>query len=179
MFIAKALRKSGFALFALGVAFVPSLASAQPYTGGINVQGTKGALCSITVHDDAVTLNLDTSTSGVGTQIGTITQNCNKLAGYTLTVSSQNCETATDGAKMMSGGAEIQPYTVSFVNPGPANVTGLLATACTGAPVVTGRDVTNAKVDNEVSTVHASYTAIGSLSSGSYTDVLTITMAVK
>ena len=181
----KTVRALSVAALAFGALFIPSLAQAQQ-TGNINVHGSIGLSCTITVTDDNVNLNLAVSTAGLGTKIGSILQNCNKLAGYDLTVSSANCTTGTPGAKMI-GAAPVNPenlpYSVSFFNPttgsSTANVTGLLGGACTGPLIIEGRTVTNAKINNETSNVYASYTANGSLSADSYSDVLTITMTVN
>jgi hypothetical protein len=95
-------------------------------------------------------------------------------------VTSANC-TAGQGARMndtVSG--EFVAYVVDFDNPatgGSSDVAGLLgAGACSGQ---IGRDVTNWKPRDEVTTVAGRYTGDSLLSAGTYSDSLTITMTVK
>ena len=74
-------------------------------------------------------------------------------------------------------------YSVEFNNPttggSQAVVTGLLATACSGASAVVGRDVTNSRIFNELSRIYINYSGDSGLAADSYTDTLTITMVVK
>ena len=138
------------------------------------------ANCSINVTPDNNAQNLVLiSTPAQPVVVGTITQNCNKKAGYTLTVASANC---TSGARLVdpSPGGEFLAYSVQFTNPLTGNstspVTGLLASAC-GNP--TGRDVSGAKIKDELSTVYVAYTGDPNLAAGTYQDTLTLTMNVR
>ena len=171
---------------ALAVGLFSSVVNAADIrTGNITVRGIKGDHCVITVTDDFVTLDLEVSTPPGGTKIGSVLQSCNKQAGYTLTLSSANCETGADGGKMASvvtTPTEYMPYSITFA-PGAgathATVANLLGAGCTGDVNVLARDVTNERVDGQTSNVLAVFTANAALASDTYTDVLTITMTVK
>ena len=146
----------------------------------IILRGTVAANCSINVTPDNNAQNLVlTSTPAQPVVVGTVTQSCNKKAGYTLTVASANC---SSGAKLIdpSPGGENLPYSVQFTNPTTGNstspVTGLLASACDN-PV--GRDVSNAKINSELSTVYVAYTGNPNLAAGTYQDTLTLSMNVR
>ncbi len=148
----------------------------------IQLTGTVPAACTIVVTADprATTLAL-TAVGAQHVQVGVIAQNCNRTAGYTLVVTSANCATAPAGAKLVNGAsAENLRYSAEFGNPTTggslAVVTNLLATACT---LQTGRDVTNAKISLESSTVFVNFTGVPLLAAGTYSDTLTIAMNVK
>lgn len=185
--MANALWKSGFALLALGAAFAPSLASAADIReGDIFIQGTKALHCNVTVTDDGVTLDLESSSPPGGTKVGSVLQNCNKKIGYTLTVESVNCGTGTAGGKLISVAtvpAENLPYSLTFTQPttggSTSPVTGLLGGGCTGDTYILARNVSNEKINAETSNVFAVWTANAALSADSYTDTVTITMIVK
>lgn len=172
----------GFALLALGAAFAPSLASAQQ-TGSIGLAGSIGQNCTISVTSTSEAATLDLSTSQ-RVRVGAIVQNCNKKAGYRITVDSDNCATGTAGAKLIGTGSspENLRYSGEFNNPttgsSQAVVTGLLSTACTGDTFILGRSVTNAKITDETSNVYVNYTGDPALGADTYSDVLRITMVV-
>jgi hypothetical protein len=148
----------------------------------IILQGTVAQNCTVDVTTDAAAGNLPlTSTGAQRVQVGSVLQNCNKKVGYTLAVTSANCAAAPTGAKVAdSVSGEYLVYSGEFANPttggSTASVTGLLASACTGQ---TGRDVTNAKIISETSTVYVNFTGDAGLAAGTYQDTLTITMNVK
>jgi hypothetical protein len=123
-----------------------------------------------------------------GVTVGTVTQTCNKKAGYKLVVSSANC--ASDGgAKLVGSGdpAEVVQYTVAFDNPtdgGSTDTSGLLGSTCSegGSPTTThtlARAVADYKPSNQDSTVAVSYEVGATIGAGTYTDTLTITMTVN
>jgi hypothetical protein len=161
----------------------PTLSLAQQ-SGTITLTGTVAQNCTIGVSATSAASNLDLSGGNSRVQVGTVLQACNKRAGYTLHVASQNCSTETPGAKLIGTvSAEALNYSVEFNNPATGGsqtvVTGLLATACSGASAVTARNVTDAKVSGETSSVYVNYTGNSQLSSDSYADVLTITLVAK
>jgi hypothetical protein len=162
----------------------PGLASAQQ-SGNIPLAATVAQNCTIAVTPTAAAGNLDLSDGVKRVQVGTILQNCNKKAGYRLTVDSDNCGTGTPGAKLI--GAALPPdtlsYSVEFNNPptgGSAlSVTDLLSTQCTGDAFILGRATSGAKISNENSTVYANYTGDSALGADSYSDTIRITMTVN
>jgi hypothetical protein len=148
----------------------------------ILLQGTAAQNCTISVSADPAATALPLTTTGAQrVQVGTVTQNCNKKAGYTLSVTSINCAAAPTGAKLVDAvGGETLAYSGEFANPttggSTASVTGLLASSCSSQ---VGRDVTNAKISGEVSTVYVNFTGNAGLGAGTYTDTLTVALAVK
>ncbi len=149
----------------------------------ILLQGTVAQNCTISVTANASASNLPLTASGnQHVTAGTVLQSCNKKTGYTLVVTSANCASpAPTGAKVYdSVSGDFLAYSAEFTNPttggSAADVSGLLASACTAQ---NGRDVTNAKVNNETSTVYVNFTGSSTLSAATYTDTLTITMNVK
>lgn len=148
----------------------------------IPLSGTVAQNCTIDVTTTANASNLDLIDGVQHVQVGNVNQSCNKKAGYTLSLTSANCATPTPaGAKVYdSVSGEFLAYSGEFINPttggSSSDVTGLLATVCSGQ---TARDVTNAKVNNEDSTVWVNYTGNATLAAGTYTDTLTVTLTTK
>lgn len=148
----------------------------------ILLQGTVPQNCTISVTPDSNASSLPlTSAGNQHIRVGTVLQSCNKKNGYTLVVSSANCASPPAGGKVsdpVSG--DYLRYSAEFTNPttggSAADVTGLLASACAGQ---NARDVTNAKIASETSTVYVNFTGSSTLSAATYTDTLTITMNVK
>lgn len=144
--------------------------------------GTVAQNCTLNVTPSAGASNLPLTTTGAQhIQVGTVLQSCNKKAGYTITIDSANCATAPTGAKVSdSVSGENLSYSAEFQNPttggSAADVPGLLATSCTG-PIA--RDVNNAKISSESSTVFVNFTGSSSLAAGTYQDTLTISMNVR
>jgi len=179
----------GLALGATGIALSLAVMPAKAQgTGDIHLQGTRGAVCTIVVHESGQYATLPfTNGAHNDVSVGSVDQDCNRLAGYKLWISSANCVVGS-GAQLK--GAIVSPeqvhYTVKFDNPntagaGDVDFTGLLATVCNLAPVAgtIARDVSNYKVPTETSDVFISYTVPGTLGADTYTDVLTINMVLN
>jgi hypothetical protein len=171
------------ALIAGGALLSTHISRAQT-SGTITLVGSVATSCSISVTPSAGASTLDLSDGAKRINVGSVLQNCNKMAGYSLHVLSQNCATGTAGAKLIgSAGGEALPFSVEFNNPttggSQAVVTGLLATACSGAAAITGRDVTHAKITNENSAIFVNYTGNSGIAADSYSDTLTITLVAK
>jgi spore coat protein U-like protein len=176
----------GAALAALIVLASSPSSAADVRTGNIVVRGVKADHCWITVVDDGATLDLETSTAATGTKIGHVIQNCNKKAGYTLKLSSTNCTTDVDGAKLASGPTTIPTeylnYSIRVAPNGGGTqpiIASLLDNGCDLDADVLARDVSNEKINNEQTNVYAVYSANPALSADTYTDVLRITMTVN
>jgi spore coat protein U-like protein len=148
----------------------------------IVLTGTVGQNCTITVTPATGAATLDLATAGAHrVQVGTVTQTCNKKAGYTVAVTSATCAAAPAGAKVTGAAAgETLSYSVESNNPttggSTATITGLLAATCTGQ---NARAVANAKISGENSTLYVNYTGNGTLSADTYQDTLTLTMNVN
>jgi len=167
-------------LFGSGVA--ASAWTAAHAASQIILTGTVGQNCTIGVTPDPSASTLDLTTSGARRiQVGVVLQNCNKRAGYSLQVTSANCVATPIGAKLVgTASAEALAYSVEANNPttggsAPA-VTGLLATTCTSQ---NARIVSNAKINDENSTLFVNYNGNGGLSADTYQDTLTLTMYVN
>lgn len=183
MVCATAVRRAAAVLVMLGTMLVPTFSSAQQ-SGSITLTGTVAQNCTIGVTATSAASNLDLSGGNSRVQVGTVVQDCNKRAGYTLHVASQNCSTGTLGAKLIGTvNGESLNYSVEFNNPATGGsqtvVTGILSTACSGASAVTARDVTDAKISGETSSVYVNYSGNSQLSADSYSDVITITLVSK
>lgn len=167
---------------AVGLLLYPDGCEICQAANDILLQGTVAQNCTVDVTATAGATTLPLTTAGAQrVQVGSVLQNCNKKLGYTLAVTSASCATAPAGAKVVdSVSGEYLAYSGEFANPttggSTASVTGLLASACAGQ---TGRDVTNAKITAETSTVYINFTGSADLAAGTYQDTLTITMNVK
>ncbi len=160
------------AIFGLG----PANAANQ-----IILTGSIAQNCTLNVTPDPAALTLNLTGGAQRVTVGTVSQNCNKKAGYTLVVSSANCAAAPTGAKLVGTvGGEALAYSVESQNPttggSAAGVTGLLATSCTAQ---NARVVSNAKITGENSTVFVNYTGNAGLGADTYQDTLTLTMNVN
>lgn len=148
----------------------------------ILLQGTVSHNCTIKVVPGNGATNLPLTAAGAQrVQVGTIEQSCNKSAGYTIEVSSQNCAAQPTGAKIINPATnEHLVYGVEFTNPATGNsqtaVPGLLTQACSGQ---FGRDVSGSRIASETSTVFVNFNGNQNLSAGTYQDVLTVTMNVR
>lgn len=169
---------------AVAVLATPSPAAAQQ-TGNIPLAATVAQNCTISVTPTAAASDLDLSDGAKRILVGSILQNCNKKAGYRLTVGSDNCATGTPGAKLIGAGSspEELAYSVEFNNPttggSTATVTDLLSTQCSGDTYILGRDVAGVKISAEESDVYVNYTGDSGLAADSYSDVIRLTMTVK
>lgn len=156
--------------------------SAAEAASQVVLTGTVTQNCAINVTADPAAATLDLVTSGARrVQVGTVSQNCNKKAGYNLVVTSTNCATTPTGAKLIgSSVGEKLNYSVESNNPttggSTAVVTGLLASSCTGQ---NARQVSNAKISAENSTLFVNFTGNSSLSADTYQDTVTLTMNVN
>jgi hypothetical protein len=168
----------------VAAAVLLGVTAAAQQSGTITLIGTVSQNCSLQITPTAAATNLDLSGGNKRIEVGTALQNCNKKSGYTLQVLSQNCAAGTLGAKFIGTVAgESLNYSVEFNNPptggSQTTVTDLLATACSGATAVTGRDVTNEKINNEISRIYVNYSGNSGLASDSYTDTLTVVLVLK
>lgn len=148
----------------------------------ITLTGSVAQNCTLSASASAGASTLNISDGAQHVQVGTVLQNCNKKAGYTVVVTSANCGTAPTGAKLVGTGAtpDTLAYSVESDNPttggSSATVTGLLASVCTSQ---NARAVTGAKISAENSTIYVNYTGNSGLAADTYTDTLTFTMNVN
>lgn len=148
----------------------------------ISLTGSVAANCAISVTADPAAANLTLTGTAQHVTVGTLTQNCNKKAGYTIVVTSANCASPTPaGAKLVgTTGGEKLSYSVESHNPttggSQATILNLLASACTSQ---NARDVAGTKISAETSTVFVNFTGDATLGADTYQDTLTFTMTVK
>lgn len=146
----------------------------------LTIRGTAGAACSISITpaSGATTLPITTAGAQVVT-VGRVLQTCNNAAGYTLEVASGTCSTAPTGAKLSDGATHNLAYSVNADNTQPPDgtweVTGLLASACTGQ--IARTVVTTVTADN--TDLGVAFTGNATLFPGTYQDVITVTMTTS
>jgi hypothetical protein len=188
--LSKFFTKSAIALALIAGALLVNTAPAKAQgSGTIALSSIVGFVCSITVTATAGATSLVlTGSSSTQVEVGEVVQNCNDTAGYRLTVTSGHCGDAPLGAKLegpaylSSNANTYEMYYVAFTNPGTGgstNTTNLLTAACSSQ---IARDVTTpigGAITDEHSQVYITYTGNPSLVSGTYSDVLTITMSTK
>jgi hypothetical protein len=179
----KTAKRAALATLAVAGA-IASLPGAATAASTITISGTVLPNCGIAVTPNASAANLDLTSSGPQhVTVGTVLQSCNKMAGYTIVVTSANCATPTPAGAKLIGTApntDTLSYSVEAQNPvtggSQAVVTGLLASSCTGQ---NARAVTNAKISTETSTIFINYNGSASLNADTYQDTLTFTVIVN
>ncbi|TWB32803.1 hypothetical protein [Nitrospirillum viridazoti] len=134
----------------------PALADTS---GSIKLSGTVIQSCTVAVTDAGATLNILSGSSNVA--VGSVVENCNDGAGYTITVASANNGTLKSSAT----GAQAVSYTTTYDG---TNGSG-------SSFAVTRSGAQFNKTSNVSVTVPANAQAIA----GSYADTLTITIAGK
>ncbi|ASG19730.1 hypothetical protein [Nitrospirillum viridazoti] len=142
------------ALFAAAPAFAAAGAS-----GTIQLNSSVAQTCTVAVTDAGATLNILSGSSNVA--VGSVVENCNDGAGYTITVASANNGTLKSSAT----GAQAVSYTTTYDG---TNGSG-------SSFAVTRSGAQFNKTSNVSVTVPANAQAIA----GSYADTLTITIAGK
>ncbi|MEA1674405.1 hypothetical protein [Nitrospirillum sp. BR 11163] len=143
-------------------ALVTTLVSAPALadtSGTIKLSGTVSLTCTVAVTDAGAQLNILSGSSNVA--VGSVVENCNDGAGYTITVASANNGTLKSSAT----GAQAISYTTSYDG---TNGSG-------SSFAVTRSGAQFNKTSNVSVTVPANAQAIA----GSYADTLTITIAGK
>lgn len=127
-------------------------------SGTVRLNGSVALNCTVAVTDQGVALNLTNGANN--TQVGTVTENCNDGAGYTINITSSN------GGKLNSSSANAQPisYTTSYDG-----------TQASGNVSVSRSNANFGKAVSLFVTVPAAASAIA----GTYSDTLTIAIAAK
>jgi uncharacterized metal-binding protein len=142
-----------------------SFAQAGPTAAAkLDLQGSVAMNCTIAVAPTAKATSLDIKGGEVGTTVGTVTEDCNSVTGYNVTITSTNygqLRTKADDAT-----APLATYTVAY-----SDATGNISSA-----LQTSRN--EAKfgfVNNLVVNIPANAQAIA----GSYADSVTLQIAAK
>lgn len=130
-------------------------------TASLNIKGTVAESCSVSLVEtiDASTVDILAGESGI--KVATVTETCNRQAGYSIFMTSQN------GGKMMSGANSV-PYTMAYFNTSYKTITSVPLMMKTVSNL-TGK--TTATSDILI-------TVIGqpNMLSGVYTDTITISI---
>ncbi|MEE3623332.1 hypothetical protein UCD39_04935 [Nitrospirillum sp. BR 11752] len=134
----------------------PALADTS---GSIRLSGTVAQTCTVAVTDAGATLNILSGSSNVA--VGSVVENCNDGAGYTITVASANNGTLKSSAT----GAQAISYTTTY--DGTSGSGSSFAVTRSGAQF------------NKTAAVSVTVPANAQAIAGSYADTLTITIAGK
>ncbi|MDZ5646171.1 spore coat protein U domain-containing protein [Nitrospirillum sp. BR 11828] len=136
----------------------PAFAAAGT-SGTIQLNSTVAQTCTVAVTDAGATLNILSGSSNVA--VGSVVENCNDGAGYTITVASANNGTLKSSAT----GAQAISYTTSY--DGTSGSGSSFAVTRSGAQF------------NKTAAVSVTVPANAQAIAGSYADTLTITIAGK
>jgi hypothetical protein len=134
----------------------PALADTS---GTVKLSGTVSLTCTVAVTDAGAQLNILSGSSNVA--VGSVVENCNDGAGYTITVASSNNGTLKSSAT----GAQAVAYTTSYDGTNGSGAS--FAVSRSGAQF------------NKTSAVSVTVPANAQAIAGSYADTLTITIAGK
>ncbi|TWB12999.1 spore coat protein U-like protein [Nitrospirillum amazonense] len=147
------------AITTLASSLLAAIPAGAATSGTIKLNATVLQTCTVAVTDAGATLNILSGSSNVA--VGSVVENCNDGAGYTITVASSNNGTLKSSAT----GAQAIGYTTSYDG---TNGSG-------GSFTVTRSGAQFNKTSNVSVTVPANAQAIA----GSYADTLTITITGK
>jgi hypothetical protein len=168
----KNMRKSALAIFA-GLCFSLSLHAAT--TGTLLLTGTEPAILTITVTTNPAAVSLALNTNVTNLLVGTVTEQSNDTAGYTVTLSSANALALPSAVAFLKSTttADTLPYTIQYSGaavtfPGTgAAATISNVTAKTGASGIT----------NNITVSFSGASA--NLGAAIYTDTLTFSIIAK
>jgi hypothetical protein len=148
-------------------------------TGSITLSGTQPAILSITATANAAATSLAVNTNVTNLLVGTIVEQSNDSAGYTVTLTSANAA-ATQGTSAFlksakAGNADTLPYTLQYGTVTPVTVV-FLSTGISTVSNVTAK-TTGAGTSNNLTVSFSGLTA--NLAQDIYTDTLTFTIIAK
>ena len=144
-------------------------------TGTLSLQGTVPGILEIAVTPEAVSSALDLSLDTAGVKVATVLERSNKKDGYTVTMESANAAAASSGTAFF---ANIDPAVASNLDY-QITYDGNPLTLTNGSAVISDVAVkTNAAGTSRE--VNISYNGASDFPyEGTYTDVLTFTIAAK
>ena len=142
-----------------GALFAAPAFAAAGASGTVQLNSTVALTCTVAVTDAGATLNILSGSSAV--QVGSVVENCNDGAGYTITVASANNGTLKSSAT----GASAISYTTSY--DGTSGSGASFAVTRSGAQF------------NKTSAMSVTVPANAQAIAGSYADTLTVTIAGK
>jgi len=149
-----------------------SLAAFSATTGSLVLTGTVNGVLDISVTAKSVATNLDLTISQTDLSVATVVEKSNKPSGYTVTLESGNAKSnsASNGILEDSVSGDSLSYTIQYDG---ANISLI-----NGVATVTNSNATTASsgVSKDLS---ISYVGDNSLTEGSYSDTITLTIAAK
>ncbi|MBB6255266.1 hypothetical protein [Nitrospirillum iridis] len=134
----------------------PALADTS---GSVKLSGTVSLTCTVAVTDAGASLNILSGSSSV--QVGSVVENCNDGAGYTITVASAN------GGSLKSSATGAQPVAYTTNYDGTNGSGSSFTVTRSGAQF------------NKTATMSVTVPANAQAIAGSYSDTLTVTIAGK
>jgi len=137
-------------------------------TGTVNLSGTIGQSCNITVSAAGNT-GLNLAANATATSVATVTEACNDKLGYNVTLVTTN-GTTTGLFKGPSGNNDTLAYTVTY--------NGAAKTFASGSTNITTATARTAP-GGVAKTLAISFTGNSSLNADTYTDTLTLTMTAN
>lgn len=143
-------------------------------TGSLTLTGTVNGVLDIQVTPDAAASNLDLATSQADLNIATVVEKSNKVDGYTVELESANAAAGGSSQATLESSDANNSDTLNYT----LTYDGVNVTFVNGVAQVT--DSTSTTSAAGVSkTLAISYTADASLTEGSYSDTITLTIAAK
>lgn len=146
--------------FLIALLFVSSSVFAAN-SASLALKGTVVDSCSVSLVETADTSSLDIINGEVGVKVATVTEICNRAAGYQILLSS------TNGSKLMMGTNAI-PYTIAYFNTTYKTITSV--------PIMMKNVASLTAKTTATSDVLINITAHPDVLSGVYTDTITITI---
>jgi hypothetical protein len=156
-----------------------SLALYAATTGSISLSGTQPAILSITATANAAATSLAVNTNVTNLLVGTVVEQSNDSAGYTVTLTSANAATAQGTSAFLkstkAGNADTLPYTLQYGTTTPVTVV-FLSTGVATVSNVTAK-TGSAGTSNNLTLSFSGLTA--NLAQDVYVDTLTFTIIAK
>ena len=141
-------------------------------TGNIGLSGNVPQNCTISVTATGNS-GIDLSASATDLQVATIAEDCNKKAGYVISVSTTNGVAASASTGLFTGDTSGNTDTVAYSVKYNASALTFVNGADSSARSVT------AKVSGQVSPVTISFTGAPTAAADTYADTLNFTMTVN
>jgi spore coat protein U-like protein len=158
-------------LIIAGVFMLSSGPVSAGQSAGLALSAGVAAYCDVTVTETGASINLTNDYTDL--EIASITEDCNHMAGYTVTITSANGIAESSNSGMMghadSAITDNIPYTVKYDDAALSFVNG----------VATGARSASGKVSGYVSRVTISFLSGEDAEPGSYGDTLDVTVILN
>ena len=155
---------------ATAAALVIAASAAQAgTTGSVNLSGSIGQSCNLTVVAQSIASTLDLTATTAGTTVANVTENCNDKLGYNVSLATTN-GTTTGLFKGPSGNTDTLAYSVTY--------NGVAKTFTSGSVNATTATARTAP-GGVVKALAIAFTGTSTLNADTYTDTLTLTMTAN